>query len=92
MPDNSLIYAPLPGTVVLTGRFNLFGNTLIIDHGHGLMTLYAHLNTIIVMKNQKVFKGQTIATSGHGDIISQSHLHWSIILNGLFVNPELFIK
>jgi murein DD-endopeptidase MepM/ murein hydrolase activator NlpD len=92
VPDNSSIHVPLAGTVILTGRFNLFGNTIIVDHGHGLMTLYAHLNTILVTKNQKVLKSQIIATSGQGDIISQSHLHWSIILNGTFVNPELFIK
>lgn len=91
-PFNTAIHLPLSGTVLLTGKFNLLGNTIVINHGRGFMTLYAHLNKILVNPGQKLFEGQIIATSGKGYVVGSDHLHFSVIINTAFVNPELFIN
>jgi murein DD-endopeptidase MepM/ murein hydrolase activator NlpD len=88
---NSPVKAPLDGEVILTGNYNDTGNTIILNHGNGLLTLYAHLNKIFIEKGHYVKTGMIIGSVGQGGIISQPHLHWSVLLNGEFVNPKLFL-
>jgi len=88
----SPIYSPLLGKVILAKNLFLPGNTVIIDHGKGLKTLYAHLDKINVKPNQTINKNYKIGTVGNTGRVTGPHLHWSIILNGEAVNPNLFLK
>ncbi len=76
------------GVVVLTAK-NLFytGNVVIVDHGYGLQTIYAHLDKILVENGQKVSKGELIGKVGKTGRVSGPHLHWGATLNGIRFNP-----
>ena len=75
------------GKVVFTGELGIYGNTIILDHGCGLFSLYAHLNQIDVQVGQIVEKGQPIGITGTTGLAGGNHLHFSILVSGVFVNP-----
>lgn len=75
------------GIVVFTGPLGIYGNTVILDHGQGLFSLYAHLSGIQVKNGQEVKRGATIGTSGLTGLAGGDHLHFSILVAGEFVNP-----
>ncbi|HHO75163.1 MAG TPA: M23 family metallopeptidase, partial [Deltaproteobacteria bacterium] len=81
------IQAANRGTVLFAGDLGIYGNTVIIDHGQGLASLYSHLSIIKVQKNQEVEKGMVIAASGATGFAGGDHLHFSILVHGVFVNP-----
>jgi hypothetical protein len=85
---NAAIEAANSGTVVFTGPMGIYGNTVIIDHGYGLFTLYAHLSNIKVGNGQGVKKGETIGNSGLSGLAGGDHLHFSVIVGGQFVDPK----
>ncbi len=85
------IASPADGTVIESGDFFFSGNLVYIHHGQGLITLYAHLNTIDVKVGDMVKKGQIIGTVGATGRVTGPHLHWSVGLNGTWVDPDLFI-
>jgi murein DD-endopeptidase MepM/ murein hydrolase activator NlpD len=78
----------LCGTV--SEGFRVHGNTVVIDHGQGLTTIYMHLHTIAVRAGQLVEKGEAIGTVGHTGISTAPHLHWGTYLYGTSVDPQLF--
>jgi len=86
------IASPAAGTVIESGDFFFSGNLVYIHHGQGLITLFAHLNSIDVNIGDKVKKGQIIGTVGATGRVTGPHLHWSVGLNGTWVDPELFIN
>ncbi len=75
------------GTVIFTGRLGIYGNTVILDHGQGIASLYAHLSSIQAAEGEQVQKGQVIANSGATGWAGGDHLHFSMLVNGVFVNP-----
>ncbi len=79
------------GEVLAVGDYFFNGKTVFIDHGSGLITMYCHLNQIDVQEGQTVAKGQVIGLSGKTGRATGPHLHWSVVLNGAMVDPELFI-
>ena len=83
--------APVPasnqGLVVLARYFGIYGNTVIVDHGYGLMTLYAHLSAIEVKDGQEVQRGQALGRTGATGLALGDHLHFTVLLNGLPVSP-----
>ncbi len=85
------VACPADGTVIESGDFFFSGNLVYIHHGQGLITLYAHLNTIDVKVGDKIKKGQVIGTVGATGRVTGPHLHWSVGLNGTWVDPDLFI-
>jgi murein DD-endopeptidase MepM/ murein hydrolase activator NlpD len=77
--------------VIDTGDYFFNGNTVFVDHGQGLITMYCHLSEINVNVGDVVAKGQALALSGMTGRVSGPHLHWSVIMNGTMVDPEIFV-
>lgn len=90
-PRGTPVLAPAAGKVVLTGDFFFLGKTVFIEHGQGLISLYAHLNKIEVKNGESVVRGQQFAEVGSSGRASGPHLHWGVYLNRVAVDPLLFI-
>jgi murein DD-endopeptidase MepM/ murein hydrolase activator NlpD len=75
------------GVVAFTGPLTIYGNTVVIDHGLGLQTLYAHLSSIEVKPGDSVDKGQEIGRSGTTGLALGDHLHYEVLVNGISVTP-----
>jgi murein DD-endopeptidase MepM/ murein hydrolase activator NlpD len=86
------VQAAAPGNVVLTKDLFFTGNTVIIDHGLGLFTVYAHLSSYRVKEGQNVQAGQVIAESGSTGRSSGPHLHWGAVLNRVKFDPMDLLK
>jgi hypothetical protein len=81
------IEAANSGVVAFSGPLGIYGNTVVIDHGFGLFTLYGHLSNINVSNGQRVKKEEIIGKSGLSGLAGGDHLHFSVIVGGQFVNP-----
>jgi murein DD-endopeptidase MepM/ murein hydrolase activator NlpD len=85
------VKASAQGTVLAVDDYFFNGRTIFVDHGNGLITMYCHLDQFDVKPGDTVSKGQVIGLSGQSGRATGPHLHWSVILNGAMVDPELFI-
>jgi len=85
------VKAPAPGTVFFAGSQAEYGNTVIIDHGNDIKSLYGHLQKIHVAQGQRVERGQLIALSGNTGKSSGPHLHYEILVKGQAVNPRGYL-
>lgn len=87
----SLAGAPIPasnaGRVLFADELGIYGNCVIVDHGLGLHTLYGHLSNIDVKVGDTVEKGQTLGQSGQTGLAGGDHLHFAILLRGVYVDP-----
>ena len=92
-PEGTKILSPSSGTVKLVAYDMFFtGNTIIIDHGLGLISIFAHLKDINVKLNQNIIKGQKIGSIGMTGRATGPHLHWGIYLEKTPVDPMVFIR
>ena len=88
---NAPIIAPSDGVVTSVGWDFGYGKSLVIKHGYGLKTKYAHLNKILVRKGEVVKRGQEIAKVGNSGRSTGPHLHYEVLLDGVPVNPLQYI-
>lgn len=86
-PYGAPVSASKSGVVVYSGWISGYGNTVILDHGNGVQTLYAHNSENLVGVGQSVYRGQTIALVGSTGMSTGPHIHWEIRINGQHVNP-----
>jgi len=87
----SLAQSPVPasnaGKIKFVGFIGIYGKTIIIDHGFGLLSMYSHLSSIGVTKDQIVSKGEIIGRTGSTGLAGGDHLHFSMLIHNTFVNP-----
>lgn len=91
-PEGRTIKAAEAGRVLFAGDLFFTGNVIYLDHGNGLLSLYAHLSKINVKKGQKIKRGDIIGKVGSTGRVTGAHLHWSVYLNGNAIDPALFLK
>jgi murein DD-endopeptidase MepM/ murein hydrolase activator NlpD len=75
------------GKVIFAGPLGIYGNTVVIDHGMGLFSLYGHLSEMTVAPGAAVTRGQTIGKTGDTGLAAGDHLHFSVMIHGVHVDP-----
>ena len=92
-PEGTDVKAAGDGIVTLNAD-NLFysGNVIVLDHGYGLQTIYAHLSEMNVTPGQRVKKGEVIGKVGKTGRVTGPHLHWGASLKGVKFNPESLLS
>ncbi|MCY3864666.1 MAG: M23 family metallopeptidase [Chloroflexi bacterium] len=90
-PVGTPIRAMAAGRVVFAGRLEIRGNTVLIDHGVGLYSGYAHFSDLLVTAGQTVSAGQIIGSSGDTGRSTGPHLHWEIVARGKWVDGAIFL-
>ncbi len=91
VPEGTPIAAPRAGVITTTGDFYFNGNTVFIDHGQGLVTMYCHLSDIGVEEGQEVAAGEAIGLVGKTGRVTGAHLHFGTYLNGNAIDPALLL-
>jgi len=92
VPANSKLVAVNDGTVIIAGWSGGYGKTVVIDHGGGIVTLYAHNNKLLVKVGEKVKKGQQISLSGSTGMSTGPHLHFEVRKDGVYIDPMIYLK
>lgn len=90
-PYGAPIAASKSGVVVYSGWISGYGNTIIIDHGSGVQTLYGHCSELLVGVGATVYRGQTVALVGSTGMSTGPHIHWEIRVNGQHTDPTPYV-
>lgn len=90
-PRGTPIVAPANGKVILTGDFFFNGNSVFLDHGQGLITMYCHMDTIDVKEGEIINRGEKLGTIGMTGRVTGPHLHWSVSMNNARIDPSLVV-
>lgn len=89
--DGDSITAFADGTVISAQELSGYGLTVMIDHGNGFQTLYAHCSQLLVDHGDSVKRGDKIALVGHSGNVTGPHLHFELLYNGKYLNPEFYL-
>ena len=90
-PRGAPVITAASGRVLAIDDYFFNGKTVFVDHGNGLLSMYCHLDRIDVQPGDTLRKGQRLGLVGATGRASGPHLHWSVVLNGTMVDPELFL-
>jgi len=90
-PRGTPVWAAADGTVVFAGREGAYGRTVLIDHGNGYTTRYAHLKKIKVERGRRVKRGDVVGTVGASGNASGPHLHYEVLRDGTPVDPRPYL-
>jgi murein DD-endopeptidase MepM/ murein hydrolase activator NlpD len=91
-PRGSNIIAPADGKIILTGNFFFNGNSIFIDHGQGLITMYCHMDELESKQGDEVRAGEIIGKVGSTGRATGPHLHWTVSLNNSRIEPLLLLS
>jgi len=91
-PVGSPVQAIAAGKIAFAGQLDIRGNYIMIDHGYGVYSGYAHFSQIHVTRGQTVAAGQVLGMSGNTGRSSGAHLHWEMVVNGEWVDSLAFIE
>jgi murein DD-endopeptidase MepM/ murein hydrolase activator NlpD len=89
--EGTPIIAPSAGKVIELGDFFFSGKLVYVDHGQGLISMFAHMSDIDVVLGEQLKKGQVLGKVGSTGRVTGPHLHWSLGLNGTWIDPSLFL-
>ena len=90
--EGTKIITPSSGKVILVGNFFYSGNFAVIDHGNGLLSSYSHMSKVFAKEGDILKQGDMIGSVGSTGRVTGPHLHWSVYLNKVRVNPESLLK
>lgn len=90
-PYGTPIQAPGDGVVTYAGYRSGYGNVLVIDHGYGIVTSYAHIALILAKEGERIRRGQVIAKVGNTGLSTGSHLHFEVVIDGIPVDPLAYL-
>ncbi|HZB92952.1 MAG TPA: peptidoglycan DD-metalloendopeptidase family protein [Stellaceae bacterium] len=91
-PYRSPVYSTAPGVVIFTGVKDSYGKVVEIDHGHGIVTRYAHLHRFLVARGQRVGAHHLIGELGSTGRSTGPHLHYEVLVDGVALDPEKFLQ
>ena len=91
VPTGTPIKAPADGKVILTGNYFFNGNTVFLDHGQGLISMYCHLSVIDVAVGDALVRGEVLGKVGATGRVTGAHLHWNVSLNDARIDPAILI-
>jgi murein DD-endopeptidase MepM/ murein hydrolase activator NlpD len=86
------IQAPAGGNVVMAEPLLLTGNTVVIDHGQGLVSMLCHMSQLEAQAGQRVAAGARLGLAGETGLATFSHVHWATYLHGIAVDPAVVMK
>ncbi len=92
VPRGTPVKVPADGVVTIVGDYFFNGRTVFVDHGQGFITMYCHLDTVVVQKGKEVKRGMVLGKVGATGRATGPHLHWNVSLNGNRVDPMVFLK
>ncbi len=90
-PEGTGVFAPAAGVVVMAEPLYVRGNTIILDHGAGVYSLYFHLSQSNVVPGQRVERGELIGLIGTTGLSTGAHLHWEVRIGAVFVDPDEWV-
>lgn len=91
VPAGTPIKSPAAGKVILTGNYFFNGNTVFVDHGQGLISMFCHLSKIDVKVGDELARGAVLGKVGSTGRATGPHLHWNVSLNDARIDPSIFI-
>ena len=92
VPKGTAVRAINDGTVKNAYLDSIYGNSVIVDHGRGIYSLYLHLDSMSVKSGDTIEKGETLGFAGSSGLSSAPHLHLSVKINGVSVDPIQFVS